>query len=59
MSTDGLDPALLAILVCPVTRAPLVYDADAQELLSEQAGLAFPVQDGVPVMLAEAARRIT
>ena len=53
-----LDPALLKILVCPVTRGPLRYDEAAQELVSEQAGLAFPVRDGVPVMLLEEARRL-
>ena len=54
----SLDPALLKILVGPVTRGPLRYDEAAQELVSEQAGLAFPVRDGVPVMLLEEARRL-
>jgi uncharacterized protein len=54
MST--LDPALLAILVCPVTRGPLRWDEAAQELISEAAGLAYPVRDGVPVMIPEEAR---
>jgi uncharacterized protein YbaR (Trm112 family) len=49
---------LLAVLVCPVTRGVLRWDTDAQELVSDQAGLAYPVRDGVPVMLVEAARRI-
>ena len=53
-----LDPDLLAVLVCPVTRGPLRYDATAEELVSEAAGLAFPVRDGVPVMLIEEARRL-
>lgn len=53
-----LDPALLKILVCPVTRGPLRYDEAAQELISEQAGLAFPIKDGIPVMLLEEARRL-
>lgn len=53
-----LDPELLAILVCPVTRTPLRYDAEAGELVSEAAGLAYPVRDGVPVMLVEEARRL-
>jgi uncharacterized protein YbaR (Trm112 family) len=53
-----LDPELLAILVCPVTRTPLRYDAAAQELVSEAAGVAYPIRDGVPVMLIEAARQI-
>jgi len=52
----SLDPELLAILVCPVTRTRLVYDEAADELVSEAAGLAFPVRDGVPVMLVEEAR---
>jgi uncharacterized protein YbaR (Trm112 family) len=54
MST--LDPALLAVLVCPVTRGPLRWDEAAQELISEAAGLAYPVRDGVPVMIPEEAR---
>lgn len=56
--TADLDPWLLSILVCPVTRTPLRYDADAQELISDEAGLAYPIRDGVPVLLAEEARRI-
>ncbi len=51
-----LDPALLAILVCPLTRQPLRYDEARQELVSEAAGLAYPVRDGVPVMLVDEAR---
>lgn len=47
---------LLAILVCPVTRAPLTWDEERQELVSEAARLAYPVRDGVPVMLVEEAR---
>lgn len=54
----SLDPALLAILVCPATRTPLMYDATAGELISRAAGLAYPVRDGVPVMLVEEARRL-
>nr|WP_047167757.1 Trm112 family protein [Sphingomonas sp. Y57] len=54
----GLDPDLLAILVCPVTRTPLRYDEAAGELVSEAAGLAYPIHDGVPVMLVEEARRL-
>jgi uncharacterized protein YbaR (Trm112 family) len=53
-----LDPWLLSILVCPVTRTPLRYDEAAQELISDEAGLAYPIRDGVPVLLAEKARRI-
>ena len=55
----GLDPDLLAILVCPVTRTPLRYDEAAGELVSEAAGLAFPIRDGVPVMLVEEARTLS
>ena len=53
-----LDPWLLERLVCPVTRQRLRYDEAAQELVSEAAGLAYPIRDGVPVMLAEEARHI-
>lgn len=57
MSTK-LDPAILEILVCPVTRGPLHYDDKADELVSKEAGLAFPVRDGIPIMLPEEARRL-
>ena len=53
-----IDPALLAILVCPLTKTPLRYDADAQELISDRARLAFPIRDGVPIMLVEEARSL-
>ena len=56
--TGSLDGELLAILVCPVTRGPLHYDAQAEELISEQAGLAYPVRDGVPIMLVDEARSL-
>lgn len=56
--TKTLDPWLLSILVCPATRTPLRWDEDAQELISEAAGLAYPVRDGVPVLLVEEARPI-
>jgi uncharacterized protein YbaR (Trm112 family) len=56
--TKTLDPWLLSILVCPVTRTKLRWDEDAQELVSEAAGLAYPVRDGVPVMLVEEARQL-
>ncbi len=52
------DPKLLEILVCPVTKAPLEYDAEKQELISRQAGVAFPIRDGIPVMLVDAARKL-
>ena len=58
MSAAPLDSWLLERLVCPVTRQPLRYDAAAQELVSEAAGLAYPIRDGVPVMLPEEARRL-
>lgn len=51
-----IDPVLLEVLVCPVTRTPLVYDEAAQELISEAAGVAYPIRDGIPVMLIEEAR---
>ena len=53
-----IDPDLLAILVCPVTRTALVYDEVAQELISGAAGVAYPIRQGVPVMLIEEARVI-
>ncbi len=53
-----IDPELLAILVCPITRTPLVHDAEAEELISETAGLAYPIRDGIPVMLVEEARKL-
>lgn len=52
----SLDPELLAVLVCPVTRMKLVYAAAARELVSEAAGLAYPVRDGTPILLVEEAR---
>lgn len=52
------DPKLLELLVCPVTKTPLRLDPQAGELLSDRAGLAFPIRDGVPVMMAGEARRM-
>ena len=52
----AVDPKLLEILVCPLTKGPLVYDAKKQELLSKQAGIAYPIRDGIPIMLADEAR---
>jgi len=52
------DPRLLQMLVCPVTKQPLTYDRDAKELISEAAKLAFPIRDGIPIMLVEEARRL-
>lgn len=57
MSRD-VDPRLLAILVCPLTKTPLSYDREKQELVSKAAGLAYPVRDGVPVMVIEEAREL-
>ena len=54
----GVDPKLLEILVCPVTKGPLDYDAEAQELISRQAGLAYPIRDGIPIMLPDEARQL-
>ena len=53
-----IDPKLLEILVCPISRTPLVYDEQLQERVSEAAGLAFPIRNGIPVMLVEEARRL-
>ncbi|CUW48243.1 Trm112 family protein [Novacetimonas hansenii] len=53
-----LDPRLLSVLVCPVTKGPLVYDREAGELISKGAGLAFPIRDGIPIMLPDEARRL-
>ena len=53
---SGVDPKLLEILVCPVTKGPLEYDVEAQELISHQAGLAYPIRDGIPIMLPSEAR---
>lgn len=54
----GPDAGLLKILVCPLTRRPLRYEAATGELVSDDAGLAYPVQDGVPVLLPDRARRL-
>lgn len=54
----AVDRKLLEILVCPLTKGPLKYDADAQELISEQAGLAYPIRDGIPIMLEFEAREL-
>ena len=53
-----IDPRLLEILVCPLTKQPLEYDREANELISRKAGLAYPVRDGIPIMLPEEARRL-
>ena len=53
-----IDPKLLEILVCPLTKGPLRYDREAQELISEEAGLAYPIRDGIPIMLVDEARQL-
>ncbi|MBV7256113.1 Trm112 family protein [Pacificimonas sp. WHA3] len=53
-----VDPRVLEVLVCPLTKQPLRYDRDAQELISTSAGLAYPIRDGIPVMLIEEARKL-
>ena len=53
-----VDPKLLEILVCPLTKAPLAYDAQRQELISHQAGLAYPISEGIPILLIDHARKI-
>ena len=54
-----MDPKLLDILVCRVTKGPLIYDKPAQELVSIESGLAYPIRDGIPVMLEDEARRLS
>jgi uncharacterized protein YbaR (Trm112 family) len=54
-----VDPKLLEILVCPLTKGPLRYDRAAQELISDEAGLAYPIRDGIPIMLVDEARTLS
>ena len=54
-----IDPKLLEILVCPLTKGPLRYDRAAQELISEEAALAYPIRDGIPIMLVDEARPLS
>ena len=56
MSDRSVDPKLLEILVCPLTKGPLRYDSQAQELISDKGRLAFPIRDGIPIMLIDEAR---
>ena len=56
--TRKVDPKLLEILVCPVTKTRLEYDAEKQELVSKAAGLAYPIRDGIPIMLPDEAREL-
>ena len=58
MSDQEVDPKLLEILVCPLTKAPLRYDRERQELISHAAKLAFPIRDGIPIMLVDEARAL-
>ncbi len=55
----AVDPKLLEILVCPLTKGTLSYDRDKQELISREAGLAYPIRDGIPIMLVDGARQLT
>ncbi len=57
-NSTPVDPRLLEILVCPLTKGPLTYDREANELISTKAGLAYPIRDGIPIMLADEARSI-
>lgn len=54
-----MDPKLLDILVCPVTKGPLIFDRQAQELIALESGLAYPIRDGIPVMLEDEARKLS
>lgn len=54
----SVDPKLLEILVCPLTKGPLEYDSTRQELISKAAKLAYPIRDGIPIMLADEARKL-
>lgn len=55
---QAADPKMLELLVCPLTKMPLIFDKDAQELISRTAGLAYPIRHGVPLMTEDAARRL-
>ena len=58
MTGNDLDPKLLEILVCPLTKGPLQYDRQKQELVSRNAKLAYPIRDGIPIMLVDEAREL-
>jgi len=58
-ASNRIDPKLLELLVCPLTKSRLDYDAERQELISRQARLAYPIRDGIPIMLPEEARQLT
>ena len=53
-----IDPRMLEALICPITHGPLTYDAEAQELISPHAALAFPIRNGIPIMIASEAREL-
>ena len=59
MTPRDVDPKLLEILVCPLTKGPLQYDRENQELVSRNAKLAYPIRDGIPIMLVDEARELT
>jgi hypothetical protein len=58
MTAQSIDPKLLQILVCPLTKTNLRYDKEKQELISDKAKLAFPIRDGIPILLADEARKL-
>jgi uncharacterized protein YbaR (Trm112 family) len=57
-TASDVDPKLLEILVCPLTKGPLEFDREKQELISKKAGLAYPIRDGIPIMLVDEARKL-
>ena len=57
-SNPSIDPKLLEVLVCPVSKGPLRHDADTRELICDESGLAYPVKDGIPIMLTDEAREL-
>jgi len=57
-NTVNINAKLIEVLVCPVSRSTLSYDAENQELISEKAGLAFPIRDGIPILLVDEAREL-
>ena len=59
LAANAVDPKLLEILVCPLTKGALRYDRDKQELVSREAGLAYPIRDGIPIMLVDEARQLS
>lgn len=56
--TLAVDPKLLEILVCPLTKGPLIFDRERSELVSKSAGLAYPIRNGIPIMLVDEAREL-